>query len=212
MEADVHILGPRKLQNKLMATFLQRATGLKCTHRSDSDLNPVLDKEHDRPFLILLDCLGRDIDWFWIGLCVGVNSRRNKCFVALFNATRDKGLECEAIKQGAKGIFFEDDPLDLMAKGVLAILKGELWFSREALIEWLVRAENSKNRVGQTQEPLTFRQMEILTMAVSGIRNPEIAEKLCISQCTVKAHLHNIYRKIDVPNRFQAAIWACKNL
>jgi len=212
MEADVHILGSRKLQNKLMATFLQRATGLKCTCRSDSDLNPVVDKEHDRPFLILLDCLGEDIDWFWIGLCIGVNSRRSKCFVALFNATPDKGLECEAIKQGAKGIFFEDDPPDLMAKGVLAILKGELWFSREALIEWLARAEDFKKSTAQTPLPLTFRQMEILTMAVSGIRNPEIAEKLCISQCTVKAHLHNIYRKIDVPNRFQAAIWACKNL
>jgi DNA-binding NarL/FixJ family response regulator len=212
MDAEVYILGPRKLQNKFMASFLQKATGLKCTDRSDSDLNPVLEEEHDRPFLILLDCLGNDIDWFWIGLCIGVNSRRNKCFVALFNVARDEGLECEAINHGARGIFFENDSPDLLAKGVLGILKGELWFSRENLVEWLVRAENYKNSLVNKEVILTLRQTEILAMAVSGSSNPQIAEKLCISQCTVKAHLHNIYRKIDVPNRFQAAIWACKNL
>ncbi|MEJ2724856.1 MAG: response regulator transcription factor [Deltaproteobacteria bacterium] len=212
MDADVYVLGPRKLQNKLMASFLQSATGLKCTSRTDSDLNPVLDKGHDRPFLILLDCLGSDIDWFWIRLCIGVNSRRNKCFAALFNVARGKGLECKAINHGSRGIFFENDPPDLLAKGVLGILKGELWFSRETLVEWLVRPEHDKNSPGQKKAPLTLRQTEILTMAISGISNPEIAEKLCISQCTVKAHLHNIYRKIDVPNRFRAAIWACKNL
>jgi DNA-binding CsgD family transcriptional regulator len=212
MDADVYVLGPRKLQNKLMASFLQSATGLKCTSRTDSDLNPVFDKGHDRPFLILLDCLGSDIDWFWIGLSIGVNSRRNKCFAALFNVVRGKGLECEAIEQGARGIFFENDPPDLLAKGVLGILKGELYFSRETLVEWLVRTENSNSSLAQKETPLTLRQTEILSMAVSGISNPEIAEKLCISQCTVKVHLHNIYRKIDVPNRFQAAIWACKNL
>lgn len=212
MDADVYILGPHRLQNKFMASFLQEATGLKCADRSESELNPILDKEHDRPFLILLDCPGDDIDWFWIALCIGVNSRRNKCFVALFNLTRDKGLEYEAINHGARGIFFENDPPDLLAKGVLGILKGELWFSRGTLVEWLVRAENDKNSSGRKEVPLTPRQTEILAMAVSGISNPEIAEKLCISQCTVKAHLYNIYRKIDVPNRFQAAIWASKNL
>jgi LuxR family transcriptional regulator of csgAB operon len=211
METDVYIVGPRKLQNKLMAAFLQRTTGLKCISSTDSDLSPVVDKKHDRAFLILFDCLGNDLRKFWIGLGVGLNSRRNKCLTALFNASRHRELEYEAINRGVRGIFFDNDPPDVLAKGLPAILKGELWFSREALVECLLREEDSKKHLREMDTSLTLRQTEILIMVASGLQNPEIAERLCISQHTVKAHLHNIYGKIDVPNRFQAAIWASKN-
>lgn len=211
METDVYIVGPRKLQNKLMASFLQRTTGLKCACSTDSDLSPVVDKKHDRAFLILFDCLGSDLGKFWIGLGVGVNSRHNKCLIALFNASPHRKLEYEAINRGVRGIFLDNDPPDVLAKGLPAILKGELWFSRETLVECLLREEDSKKPLRQTDTSLTLRQTEILIMVASGLRNPEIAERLCISQHTVKAHLHNIYGKIDVPNRFQAAIWASKN-
>jgi DNA-binding CsgD family transcriptional regulator len=211
METDVHIVGPRKLQNKLMASFLQGATGLECTCNRDLDLNLVVHKKHDRAFLILLDCLGSDLGRFWIGLGVGLSSRRNKCLIALFNASHHRELEYEAINRGVRGIFFDNDPPDVLAKGVPAILKGELWFSREALVECLLREEDSKKPLRETDTSLTLRQSEILMMVASGFRNPEIAERLCISEHTVKAHLHNIYGKIDVPNRFQAAIWASKN-
>jgi LuxR family transcriptional regulator of csgAB operon len=211
METDIHIVGPRKLQNKFMASFLQRTTGLKCTCSRDQDLNPVVDQKHDRSFLILLDCLGNDLGRFWIGLGVGLNARHNKCLIALFNVSPLRELEYEAIKRGVRGIFFENDPPDMFTKGVPGILKGELWFSREALIECLLRAEDSKKPLRQMDTPLTLRQTDILLMVASGLRNAEIAERLCISQYTVKAHLHNIYGKICVPNRFQAAIWASKN-
>jgi DNA-binding CsgD family transcriptional regulator len=211
MEADVHILGSRKLQNKLMASFLQRTTGLKCACSRDPDLNPVVDKKHDRPFLILLDCLESDLGGFWIGLGIGLNSRRYKCLTALFNVSPNKELEYEAVSRGVRGIFFENDPPDLLAKGVPAILKGELWFSREALIKCLLRAKDSQKPSRQIDSLLTLRETEILILVASGLRNFDIAERLCVSQCTVKVHLHNIYGKIDVPNRFQAAIWASKN-
>jgi LuxR family transcriptional regulator of csgAB operon len=49
-------------------------------------------------------------------------------------------------------------------------------------------------------------------MVASGASNGEIADALNISYHTVKTHLNNIYKKIDTPNRFQAALWATKNL
>ena len=56
------------------------------------------------------------------------------------------------------------------------------------------------------------RQIEILAMVAVGATNDEIADKLCISPHTVKTHLYRIFKKINVPNRVQAALWAAKNL
>jgi len=60
--------------------------------------------------------------------------------------------------------------------------------------------------------PLTPREIEILSLVAIGAKNEEIAEKLFISSNTVKTHIYNIFKKIDVPNRLQAALWAAKNL
>jgi DNA-binding CsgD family transcriptional regulator len=59
---------------------------------------------------------------------------------------------------------------------------------------------------------LTPREIEILSLVAIGAKNEEIAEKLFISSNTVKTHIYNIFKKIDVPNRLQAALWAAKNL
>ena len=59
---------------------------------------------------------------------------------------------------------------------------------------------------------LTSREIEVLTVLASGVKNDEIASKLHISPHTVKTHLYTIYKKIEVDNRLQAVLWATKNL
>jgi DNA-binding CsgD family transcriptional regulator len=59
---------------------------------------------------------------------------------------------------------------------------------------------------------ITPREAQILAMVAVGAKNEEIADKLCISPHTVKTHIYNLCKKIGVPNRLQAALWAAKNL
>jgi len=59
---------------------------------------------------------------------------------------------------------------------------------------------------------LTPREREILEQITQGASNRQIAEALFISTHTVKTHLHNIFQKIDVSGRLQAALWAAKHL
>ena len=73
-----------------------------------------------------------------------------------------------------------------------------------------VKGHNSNSK--KDLSTLTRREIEILSMLAVGATNEEIAEALFISPNTVKTHIYNIFKKIHVPNRLQAALWAAKNL
>jgi LuxR family transcriptional regulator of csgAB operon len=64
----------------------------------------------------------------------------------------------------------------------------------------------------RANEILTSRQTEILAQVAVGASNDEIADRLSVSPHTVKTHLYNIFKKIKVTNRLQAALWAAKHL
>ena len=76
-----------------------------------------------------------------------------------------------------------------------------------------IYSDARKNKPSESKNSvLTLRQSEVLAMVAVGATNEEIADKLCISPHTVKTHLYRIFKKINVPNRIQAALWAAKHL
>ncbi len=212
MESQIYIVGPVKLQNEMMAQCLESSTELTCVCCSESDLSSTLNKTNGHPSLILWDSVGNDMDNLWTALGVGFNLSNDQHFVVLFNVNQDKGVEKEAAIRGVRGVFYKNDPFEIFAKGIQAILKGELWFSRETLTKFLLEAKNSAKLDLDTTDSLTRREKEILTHIACGASNKKIADELCISPHTVKCHIYNIYKKIDVSNRLEAALWAAKNL
>ena len=72
----------------------------------------------------------------------------------------------------------------------------------------------NENKISLSGEKgnLTPREKEILTLVALGYSNKTISDDLRISPSTVKSHVHNIFKKINVHNRFQAALWAAKYL
>ena len=132
--------------------------------------------------------------------------------LAFFNMPHGQGLEQDAVRSGVRGFFYEEETLETMKKGVTLLAKGEPWVSRRILLDAALQhiPESSENHDGLKE--LTHREVEILAMICVGARNDDIAGKLFISTNTVKTHIYNIYKKIHVPNRTQAALWAAKHL
>jgi DNA-binding CsgD family transcriptional regulator len=209
---QVLIVGPLKLQNELLTFFLGRSTGLKCVRCQEYDLNTILGKKKNPKPLILWDCLDTALKDLGTDFSLDFESIPGQCFVALFNAIPDGGIETDAMKMGVRGIFFENDPPAILIKGVQAIMGGELWYPREAMAKCFLESTRASIRTPKNdQANLTPREKQILTMIAAGAANDEIAEGLYISIHTVKTHIYNIYNKIKVPNRIQAALWAAKN-
>jgi LuxR family transcriptional regulator of csgAB operon len=210
--ADVQIVGPLKLQNELMAWFIRQTTGLSCLCCKDLDVQSISSETNGRPGLVLLDCLGSNPTVLQSKIHILTDSGKNSYHIALFNVASGQFAGNDLVSWGIRGLFYNDDPLSNLSKGVMAVLGGEFWFSRETLVEYLMDTRDAEGTEKRTDTILTSRETEILVMVASGVSNSQIANILGISPHTVKTHIYNIYSKIDVPNRLQAALWAAKNL
>lgn len=111
-----------------------------------------------------------------------------------------------------KGVFYRNESLDVICKGIHALLDGELWMSRELMARLILFYRKSQSNGFRPACGLTNREMEIITLLSAGASNQQIAEKLFVSEHTVKSHLYNIFRKINVHNRIQALNWIQQNL
>jgi DNA-binding NarL/FixJ family response regulator len=211
-EPQVHVVGPLIFQNELMAWYLRETTGLVCACRKNLNTDTFSDPPAEKTTLILMDCLSSDLTSLRATIRTFLNSNKKGYYVALFNMAAGQSFGNDLVKKGIRGIFYNSDPLPNFAKGVPAILNGELWYSRKDLMKCLLDDNGDSEYAMGIQSQLTSREREVLLLIASGISNTQIAENLNISRNTVKTHLYNIYNKIRVPNRLQAALWAAKNL
>jgi len=209
----IQVVGLRQLQNELMCRFLRSRTGLETTICEKITLAPLPDNKMDLPPLVLWDFAEESTQsalWSELG---GYCDKKLDARLALFNVNPDSGVEDEALRRGIRGLFYLGDSLATFTKGIRAILKGELWFSRQAMTKRLLETrEMAPELAAASPVRLTVRERDILSMVASGAANDEIANRMCISPHTVRTHIYNIYRKIKVPNRIQATHWAIENL
>ena len=206
-DAIIYIMGPDQLNSELLAYYLASQSDFICKCLPEDFTNQLQGNGHAQK-LILMECQYFNPDNPWGALGIGARSGADNTILAIFNVARGHGIEKKALKKNIQGIFFKGDTPATIRDGIKAMLRGEFWFPREAL-KWVMDPSfNSEEPVA----PLTVREREILVCLSSGAGNEEIADHLHISPHTVKNHITNIYKKINVPNRLQACMWAAKNL
>lgn len=116
-----------------------------------------------------------------------------------------------AVKAGAAGYLLKDVNPDELARAIRAVAAGEA-IMHPRVTRKVMREFNRLSREIEalTGVPLTAREVEVLRLVAMGYSNKDIAAKLFISQKTVKNHITNILRKLEVEDRTQAAVWAVK--
>ncbi|WP_102797799.1 helix-turn-helix transcriptional regulator [Bowmanella denitrificans] len=139
--------------------------------------------------------------------------------IALFNASQDSICETLVLLAGIDGVFYRQDPPDLILKGIGHLLDKQRWFRRDAMdraLQTLLKCAPvaGQNRQKQDEEfdALTKREMTIVRMLSSGAQNKEIANQLHISTNTVKTHLYSVFRKTHCRNRLELLSWVQQHL
>jgi len=114
-----------------------------------------------------------------------------------------------AIKAGAIGYLLKDSLPQEILNAIRQVYQGEISMHPSIAKKLILELQHSSNLI-PTEEPLTAREVEILKLIAQGLSNQGIAEKLVISERTVRTHVTNILGKLHLANRTQAALYALR--
>ena len=116
----------------------------------------------------------------------------------------------KAVELGVDGYVLKDSESSELKKAIMTILNGETYIQPDLipmLNAKMISMENDYDKI----DSLTKRELDVLKNLAIGMYNKEIATKLEISERTVKNHVSNIFKKIGVSDRTQAAVFAIRN-
>ncbi|MFN3326529.1 MAG: response regulator [Bryobacteraceae bacterium] len=135
--------------------------------------------------------------------------------VIVLTASDDKNEFVQAMKLGCSGIVLKQTAPDLIVKSIRKVYSGEIWLDSHttaAVMRQFASPADTHHvggaKGGRERSPLSTREREIVALVAQGYKNKEMAEKMFISEQTVKNHLHNIFDKLGVSDRLELALYA----
>lgn len=174
-----------------------------------SDGAECLEKlQHVQPDILLLDINMPNVNG--IEVLEEIKKKNIPVKVLMLTVHSEAEYLVQAVDIGANGYILKDCGSEELKKAIQSVMDGDSYIQPSlipSLNSRLVNRDIDKEKIAA----LTKREMEILTQIAGGMFNKEIAMNLNISERTVKNHISNIFKKIDVSDRTQAAVFAIRN-
>jgi DNA-binding NarL/FixJ family response regulator len=148
-----------------------------------------------------------------LGLCAA-RKREGGPPVILLAAPDDEEWALESLAAGARGILGKSARVEDLVKALHVVIEGQIWTRRHVLAKWIDRLAGGPppepspaGRAGESllERSLSRREREVFRHAATGLGNKELADRLSISQATVKVHLTHIFQKLGVHGRAELA-------
>jgi two-component system, NarL family, response regulator LiaR len=188
-------------------SLLATEPGLELVGEASDGLQAVGQVIALKPDVILLDMVMPRMDG--LGAILEIRKDWPEAKIMMLTSFSDDEKVFSAIRNGALGYLLkESSPQDLL-QAIHNVARGEGFLS-PSIASKLMREINQPSRLPPTKDPLTEREVEILQLVAKGLSNDEIAEKLVVSEKTVRTHVSHILAKLQLANRTQAALYALK--
>lgn len=203
MIADDHSLVREGIKQLLefdgsIKVISEAANGEECLEKLKEEIPDVLLLDINMPVKNGLDVLSE------------IKEKKYNVKVLILTVHNDIEYLLKAIDIGVDGYILKDSESAELKRAIQAVMAGENYIQASlipALNNRLVNRDIDKDKI----DSLTSRELEVLVKVANGMLNKEIATNLNISERTVKNHVSNIFKKIDVSDRTQAAVFAIKN-
>jgi len=130
----------------------------------------------------------------------------------IVSAVMEKNVIAEALQLGTRGIVLKETAPELIFESIRTVMKGQYWVGRESVSDLVELVRRFLPRVPSMAKRANFgltpREMEVIAALSAGYTNGEIAQKLGLSEQTVKHHLTNIFDKLGLSNRMEVVLFA----
>jgi two-component system nitrate/nitrite response regulator NarL len=184
------------------------ASGIVVVGEADSCEEAVCVAARERPDVILID-LDLRTDAF---KCVGeiVAAAAGSRIIALSDRTRAADHHV-LVELGATGLVLKNERPEVLIKAIRKVHGGEVWLDRTITAQVLgriARRRHTEDVEAAKIATLTRREREIVTLVGEGLKNSAVAERLFVSEATVRNHLTSILAKLGLSDRFELAVYA----
>lgn len=152
-----------------------------------------------RPDVVVLDICMPGMTG--LEVCKKIREDKLQTRMVILTAALKEEEMAEAVSLGVHGIVLKEMAPQLLVQCIRKVYAGEQWVERQSTRQTLEKMLRREAGTREVAALLTPREIELVRLIAASLRNREIADKLFISEGTVKVHLHNIYEKLNVDSR-----------
>ena len=197
------ITDDHKVVRRGLRGFLELDPGLEVVGEASNGQEAVEMALRLEPDVVLMDLLMPVMDG--IEATREIRLRLPEVEVVALTSVLEDASVTGAIKAGAIGYLLKTTEADELREAIRAAAAGQVRLAPEAAARLMREV-----RAPASPEPLTERETEVLKLIARGKANKQIARELFVAMSTVKTHVNNLYRKLNVSSRTQAALYAAR--
>jgi DNA-binding NarL/FixJ family response regulator len=208
---QVLIIDNHALVRTSLRAFLEGQPGLKVVGDVDNALDALAIAAQQKPDVILFEPNARDSQY--LELIPRLLTTSNNVKVLLVTGIDDPVMHSRAVRLGAMGIVLKEQAADILVKAIRRVYADEVWLTRSMMAS--VLTELTPQPTSQDPNPeagkiatLSQREREIIALLGQGLKNNQIAERLSISEITVRHYIASILEKICLSDRLDLLIYA----
>jgi len=195
--------------------LIEHRQGLCVAGEAASSAEALALAAREKPDIILLDLdLAGDNG---LDLLPKFHSADKAPRVIILTGVRDLEAHYHAMRLGAEGLVLKDKAAEIVIKAIEKVYAGQLWFDREllrrAIVETLHGGGAQKRLTPEAAKiaTLTEREREVISLVGEGLKNKQIADRLYISETTVRHHLTSIFDKLGTSDRLELVLYAIRH-
>lgn len=208
MAVNVMITDDHSMIREGLKQLLELEGDFKVVAEAADGVECISKLEEITPDVLLLDINMPNMNG--LEVLLKMKEKRIKVKVLVLTIHSEVEYLLKAVDIGVNGYLLKDSESAELKKAINAVVNGENYI-QPSLIPVLNAKMIDRDKDTVKIESLTKRELEVLKNLSYGMYNKEIAEKLDISERTVKNHISNIFKKIEVTDRTQAAVFAIRN-
>jgi len=191
--------------------LIENHKGMVVVGEAGTRIDALAIAAREQPQVILLDLdMGNEsgLDFLRELLDAAAEAR-----VVMLTGVRDPEAHRRAVHLGAMGLVLKDKAAEILIKAIEKVHAGEVWLDRSltaSVLSEMSQAVQTRKADPEAEKigSLTSREREIVGLVCEGLKNKQIADRLFISEATVRNHITSILSKLELSDRFELALYA----